>query len=197
MKRWIGALLFVLAGLAAAQQDGPPNAILLIAKPALLDPNFRQTVVLVTQAADFSTIGVILNRPSERPARKNRRAGIMPADRSCQQVTVALFRCCHAARRSRVSLLKDVYLSMHPENIAGAAGRTPERAYRLYQGFSGWAPRQLESEIERDGWYVLPATEEVVFREEYGQACGANSWRKRSGKNTACTALGARVYFCV
>jgi hypothetical protein len=50
MMRWIGALLYVLAGLAAAQQDGPPNAILLIAKPALLDPNFRQTVVL---DADF------------------------------------------------------------------------------------------------------------------------------------------------
>ena len=29
-----------------------PNAILLVAKPDLLDPNFRETVVLVTQAAD-------------------------------------------------------------------------------------------------------------------------------------------------
>ena len=33
----------------------------------------------------------------------------------------------------------------------------PAARYRVYAGFSGWAPRQLESEFMRDGWYVLPA----------------------------------------
>ena len=32
--------------------------------------------------------------------------------------------------------------------------------YRIYAGFSGWAPRQLEGELERDGWYVVAASEE-------------------------------------
>jgi len=162
MRPWFAGLLLLLAGTAAAQQDGPPNAILLIAKPALLDPNFRETVVLVTQTADFSTVGVILNRPG---ADKHEKTGepvylggpVMP------QVTVVLFRSATLPGSAAFPLLKDIYLSMHPDNIApllAGAGAT----YRLYTGFSGWAPRQLESELERDGWYVLPATEEVVFR---------------------------------
>src|SRR5436190_441678 len=37
---------------------------LLIAAPALLDPNFRRTVVLVADHGDEGAMGVILNRPS-------------------------------------------------------------------------------------------------------------------------------------
>jgi putative transcriptional regulator len=33
-------------------------------------------------------------------------------------------------------------------------------------GFSGWAPGQLDGEMQREGWYVLPASEEIVFRAE-------------------------------
>jgi hypothetical protein len=54
---------------------------------------------------------------------------------------------------------------MHPLNIRALLA-DPSRTYRLYAGFSGWAPRQLESEIERNGWYLLPADAESVFRKD-------------------------------
>src|SRR2546430_6866210 len=38
---------------------------LLIASPAILDPNFRRTVVFVTAHTDEGAVGLILNRPSE------------------------------------------------------------------------------------------------------------------------------------
>src|SRR6185503_15117664 len=60
----LGVALAV-AGPSAAQQNDPPNGLFLIARPGLEDPNFRQTVVLVTQARDYSTVGIIINRPSE------------------------------------------------------------------------------------------------------------------------------------
>jgi len=151
-----------LAAPALAQQDQPPNAILLIAKPGLLDRNFRQTVVLVTQAPDFSTVGVILNRPGDRKHEKTGEpiyAGgpVMPL------TLVALFRTENLPGAAAFPLLKDVYLSMHPENIEPLLA-SPGKDYRLYAGFSAWAPRQLENEMERDGWYMLPATEELIFR---------------------------------
>jgi putative transcriptional regulator len=31
-------------------------------------------------------------------------------------------------------------------------------------GFSGWAPGQLESELARNDWFVLPASAEILFR---------------------------------
>jgi len=61
------AALLLALGIGApalAQQDLPANGLFLIAKPALLDPNFAKTVVLVTQTEDASTVGVIINRPS-------------------------------------------------------------------------------------------------------------------------------------
>jgi putative transcriptional regulator len=62
-------------------------------------------------------------------------------------------------------VLKGLYLSMHPQNIDALIADKDAR-YRLYAGFSGWAPRQLESEFGRDGWYVLPADEATIFRED-------------------------------
>ena len=58
-------------------------------------------------------------------------------------------------------VLPDVYLSMHPQNVDNVAENR-----RLFAGFAGWAPGQLESELAREGWYVLPASEEIVFRKD-------------------------------
>ena len=138
--------------------------MLLIAKPNLLDPNFRETVVLVTQAADSSTVGVILNRPT---ARRHEKTGetIHFGGPVMRDVLVAVFRSERAPEGSAFHVLKGVYLTMHPANIEALLAQRDGR-YRLYAGFSGWAPRQLEDEMQRDGWYILPASEALVFRKD-------------------------------
>ena len=162
----IGALSLALcAALAAAQpQAEPANGVLLVAKPGLIDPNFRQTVVLVTQAADASTVGVILNRPT---ARKHEQTGeiVYTGGPVMREVLVALFHTERAPEGSVFHVLKDVYLSMDPRNIEMLLQTRGER-YRLFAGFAGWAPGQLESEMQRDGWYVLPASADLVFRSD-------------------------------
>jgi putative transcriptional regulator len=45
---------------------------------------------------------------------------------------------------------------------AMAEGEGPQRAV-LALGYAGWAPGQLESEIQRNGWLTCPADEELVF----------------------------------
>jgi putative transcriptional regulator len=169
-------LLAALLGAAAAgaQQDAPPNGLFLIAKPSLADPNFRRTVVLVTQTADASTVGVIVNRPSklkvaqflpDEPAAGNYGDPVFIGGPVMRQVLVAVFRSETPPAAAAFHVLKGVYLSMHPDNIQALLA-DPSRSYRLYAGFSGWAPRQLESEFERDGWYVLPADADSVFRKD-------------------------------
>jgi putative transcriptional regulator len=153
-------LLFALFSTASGQDK--PNGLLLIAKPSLVDPNFRETVVLVTQTPDASTVGVILNRPT--PARGEKRGEtlyfggpVMP------QVSVALFASERTPAAPAFHVIRGVYLSMHPGNLDSLPSQAGQR-YRLFQGFSAWAPGQLERELELDGWFVMPASAEIVFR---------------------------------
>jgi putative transcriptional regulator len=129
-----------------------------VAKPSLVDPNFRQTVVLVTQTADASTVGVILNRPT---ARKHGDDTVYSGGPVMREVLVTLFRAEQPPEAPAFHVLNGVYLSMHPQNVERFA---QER--RLFAGFSGWAPGQLETEFARDGWFVLPASAEIVFRKD-------------------------------
>lgn len=157
------ALLWcLLAAAAAAQQNEPPNAVLLVAKPGLVDPNFRETVVLATQTGDAHTVGVILNRPTQRRM-EGHAEPLFAGGPVMGRVVVALFEAAEPPAASAFHVLERVYLSMHPENLAALLARPPARM-RLYSGFSGWSPGQLESELARDGWYVLPASAAVIFR---------------------------------
>lgn len=165
MTRWLVLIAALLAAPAAAQpQEEPPNGVLLVAKPGLLDPNFRETVVLVTQSSDSSTVGVILNRPTPQKHEKTGEA-VYFGGPVMREVLVAVFRSDRTPEASAFHVLKGVYLSMHPHNIDLLLAQ-PGQRYRLYAGFSGWAPRQLEGELARDGWYVLPANEELLFRKD-------------------------------
>jgi putative transcriptional regulator len=173
------ALAFVLLWMLApawahAQQHHPANGVLLVAKPSLADPNFSQTVVLVTQTEDGGTVGVIINRPtalklsqflSEDLPTGNYRAPIYFGGPVMRQALVSLFRSETPPAAPAFHVLKDVYLTMHPDNIEGVL-KDPTARYRVYAGFSGWLPRQLESEMMRDGWYFLPADEATIFREK-------------------------------
>ena len=93
-----------------------------------------------------------------------------------RQVLIALFRSDTPPKAAAFHVLKDIYLTMHPDNIEKLL-QDPKARYHLYAGFSGWAPGQLESEFMRDGWYVLPAEEQVLFRKSYD-----GLWQEMIGK---------------
>lgn len=171
-------LLWAMSGpLLGAPTDTPqseePNSALLVARPSLLDPNFRQTVVLVTQRPDASTVGVILNRPTRLVL-----ADLLPGQRVenyqdavyfggpvFRRNVVAVFESAGVPQASAFHLMRGIYMTMQAKNVADLLDR-PDARYRLYAGFSGWAPGQLESEFVREGWYVVPASEEIVFRRD-------------------------------
>lgn len=166
-------LLFGMQG--GAQEAGrSANGVLLVAKPELIDPNFSRTVVLVTQTEGYSTVGVILNRPGSTPL-----SGFLGDDKNTgryaepvfsggpvmRRTLVAVFHSDHAPAAPAFHVLHTLYMSMHPDSIRELLS-SGERRFRLYAGFSGWAPRQLESEFEREGWFILPADEDTVFRSD-------------------------------
>jgi putative transcriptional regulator len=196
MKTLALGLLFAAAA-AAAQ----PNGIVLVAKPGLPDPNFSETVVLVTHSDEGNPVGVILNRPSTLKL-----AEAAPRLRGAQNISeplyfggpvmrdvlIALFRSETPPAEASFQVVPGVYLTMHPAKIEAliAEHRT---AMRLYAGFSGWAPRQLEAEIDTGSWYVLRANEALLFRHDtagmwaelVAQASGARTARESATRLAA------------
>ena len=171
MSRWAALAALFLAAAASAE----PDAIVLVAKPELADPNFSGTVVLVTRTPTGDTVGVVLNRPTrlklsdvapEFPRASAYRERLYAGGPVLEAVIVALFRSPAAPAAPAFQVLDDVYLSMQPESINSLLAQPAARAFRLFAGFCGWAPGQLEAELDRDSWYVLPATEDLLFRQE-------------------------------
>jgi putative transcriptional regulator len=172
MKAWLAVLALV-----AAPAWSDPNGILLVAKPGLADPNFSETVIVVARAEDGSTVGVVLNRPLD--ADRYSGGPVM------REVLVALFHADEPPADAAFQVLPSVYLTMHPRNIERLRDR-PAARVRLFSGFAGWAPRQLEAEIDQGAWYALRASESLLFRkntsglwrELVGQAGGARAGRE-------------------
>lgn len=169
--RW--ALAFAVLAFAAAAA-AQPNGVLLVAKPGLPDPNFAETVVLVTRTGGDNTVGVILNRPTSLrlvqlaprlPGAETFTEPLHSGGPVMPQVVVALFSSEGAPAGPAFRALPGVWLSMHPQNLETILAR-PAARMRLFAGFSGWAPQQLEREVGAGTWYVVRATDEIVFRKD-------------------------------
>ena len=166
-----GMLLQPVCALAA--ETPLANGVLLVAKPDLFDPNFSETVVLITQLqAGSGQIGVIINRPlGARLSEGVPDLGVVPEpfDKLYVGGPVArdqilyLLRATTRPERS-VQVLEDVFLSGDAPLLKRiVSGEVKVAAFRAFAGMSGWALRQLRAEIEQGGWYVIPADAETIF----------------------------------
>jgi putative transcriptional regulator len=145
---------------------------LLIAAPVLQDPNFFRTVVLVGEHTEDGALGVVLNRPSETsvaeavpdladlvPDGENVHVG-GPVQPSAVLV-LAQFDDPDEAEQLVIDDVGFLALEEPGERVATALRRA-----RVFAGYAGWGPGQLESELSREDWIVEPATGDDVFTEE-------------------------------
>jgi putative transcriptional regulator len=137
---------------------------LLVAAPSLFD-YFRRTVVLVIEHNNEGAMGVVLNRESE-----TRVADAVPqlAPLADQDDLVMLGG--PVAPQSVVALGEFGDLAEAGTHVIGQLGTLdPEsengtlRRLRVYAGYAGWAPGQLDDELEQEAWVVAPADEEDPF----------------------------------
>ena len=157
--------------LARAQELA--NGIFLVAKPELVDPNFRETVVLITQPqVGGGPLGVIINRTlNTRLSEIYPSAAGLPAQFDVVFAggpvqPARILYLLRAAQRPQLSLpvLGDVYLSGDRELLDKiASGEVKVSAFRAYAGYAGWGPRQLQAEIAAGGWWIAEADADTIF----------------------------------
>ncbi|MER6498146.1 YqgE/AlgH family protein [Streptomyces sp. NPDC001455] len=136
---------------------------LLVATPALADPNFDRAVVLLLDHDEEGSLGVVLNRPTPvgvgdiltswagltgepgvvfqgGPVSLDSALGVavIPGDEG------------PLGWRRVYGAIGLVDLEAPPELLAAALG-----SLRIFAGYAGWGPGQLEKELTSGAWYVV------------------------------------------
>jgi putative transcriptional regulator len=139
---------------------------LLVATPPLVDPNFDRSVVLMLEHGDDGALGVVLNRPSDTTlddvlpewyALAAAPAVVFSGGPVAPDAVIALARVNARTQVPEdsglvpvVAGLGTVDLGRDPDDLAGTLDRL-----RVFVGYAGWAPGQLESELDREAWFVV------------------------------------------
>lgn len=137
---------------------------LLVATPDLKDPHFERTVVLMVAHESGGTLGVVLNRATEVPVAEvldqwAPLVGDPPVLFEGGPVQPEAAICLALARPgskpdqgwTRIDgPVGTVDLSSDPEELAPGV-----RQLRVFSGYAGWEPGQLEREVSEGSWYVL------------------------------------------
>jgi putative transcriptional regulator len=147
---------------------------LLLASPALFDPNFRRAVVLVTEHTDEGAAGLVLNRPSVT-AVADAVPDLLPLVSEEERVYVG-----GPVQESAVLVLAefddpDEAAMLVVDDVGFVPGdgdfdllAAATRRVRVFAGYAGWGPGQLEAELEESSWIVgsSPAPELFVEPED-------------------------------
>jgi putative transcriptional regulator len=157
---------------ASGVDTRPLNAILVIARDGLPDPNFADSIVLVMNNLGPGPVGIIINRPMPIPVSR-----LFPDIEHLAQVRDKvyfggpvdfgsvwfLFRAATPPEHA-IKACDGVYLSADRQLLLQLLGRNkPMDSLRIFLGHAGWAPGQLEAEIERRDWTSKRAEMEAIF----------------------------------
>ena len=142
---------------------------LLVAGPALVDPNFRRTVVLIGEHGDEGAMGVVLNRASETLVEDAvpPMAALTAPDElvylggPVQPEAVVVLADFADVEQAEVAVVDSI--GFLPGEIEDTSALGELRGVRIFAGYAGWAPGQLEDELEEGAWIVVTARSSDVF----------------------------------
>ena len=167
---------------------------LLIASEELLDPNFRQTVVLLVQHTAEGAMGVVVNRATTTSigqawekitGAKCAAGGMMHIGGPCEGALSVLHT---EGEWGDIEVLEGLYFTASKGSIEELV-QNPEGEKRFLVGYAGWGPGQLENELGRGDWSLVPARPQFVFSSHDGLW---ESMRKRSAGMSVLAAMKIR-----
>ena len=157
-------------------QSRNPNELgvgkLLVVPRDAPDPRFAESVVLLVHYGDDGAVGLMINRSTKLPVSR-----VLPelkgASKDSDPVYVGgpvTIEAVMALLQSRTEphpgthVVGDVYVvSTRPDLEAAFAAVMVPSKLRVFLGYCGWSPGQLEKEVARGGWYIFDGSEQLIF----------------------------------
>ncbi len=145
---------------------------LLVASPALLDPNFLHSVVLIVEHDEDGALGLILNRPLPLPLAQVGEEGSMAYQGSDEatawrggpvdpQRGILLVQ--GGLPEDEDTVVDLTHFVSHRKDLLQALLADPAARYRLFLGYAGWGPGQLDQELEVGAWTRRPLVSEWLI----------------------------------
>ncbi len=147
----------------------------LVASRSLIDPNFSQTVILLLEYVRNGAMGVVINRPTEMKLSQvlpdleelKKRPDILYLGGPVSINQMLLLVQSPDKPENAVQVFKDVFITPSTKVLQRLVERADKNErFRVYAGYAGWAPGQLDQEVARGDWYVFQADAESVFDKE-------------------------------
>ncbi len=187
----LAAVLGLLLLPAQAQQTGSNlTGRLLVAVPEMTDPNFSRTVVFLVEHNRRGALGLVVNEPmgevpvdlllSERDAEDGEAEPAEAGPRvlvhyggPVERRAPFILHSTDVMPESSVKVDTQVAFSRDHELLRAVVSGMGPRHLVFALGYAGWAPGQLESEVERGGWYVIDWDSSLVFGTDH-----AGKWQR-------------------
>lgn len=153
----------------------------LIASPALRDPNFARTVVLMCVHTEESALGLVLNRPSGLTVRRVFQDLELPIREEMETRDVlvggpvqthqgwVLYNDDGAFEPDEIDVGHGLRLSASRTILERIAANEGPSRYLLLFGYAGWGPQQLEQEIGEGAWLPAEFDDKLIFESPYDE----------------------------
>jgi putative transcriptional regulator len=168
--------LFVVGVRSPAEEPAASLAgQLLVATSEMRDPRFVETVIYMVKHNSEGALGLVINRPLAKGPIEDLLKGFGAESKGAKGEIIVYYGGPVSANQGFLLHTDDVLSESSIKVKSGIAatsdaklieaishGKGP-RQFLFMLGYAGWAPGQLEAEINADAWYVVPADKTLIF----------------------------------
>lgn len=148
---------------------------MLVAMPAMSDPNFSRSVTLLCQHNEEGAIGIMINRKSDFTLGEL----LFQLNISCEDQDVSSMTVLEGGPvspdhgfvlhspvegfDSSVRVNEDIMVTTSRDILSAIARGDGPQQFLVALGYAGWGDGQLESEMRQNAWLSVPADSEILF----------------------------------
>ncbi|HJY62617.1 MAG TPA: YqgE/AlgH family protein [Ignavibacteria bacterium] len=154
--------------------EKPEKGKILISEPFLLDPNFKRTIILLTEHGEEGSLGFVMNKPTDHYIHKlvedfpEFDSKVFYGGPVQLNMLQFIYRADAPFVESSIEILPGLYWGGSFDILKDMieAGTVSPGDFRFFLGYSGWGEEQLNDELCANSWIVANASLDNIFSDE-------------------------------